>query len=79
MPARCRQVFCCNCRSLLFYRATEVGEGGIYHPCAHIGEGFGGDGAGADGGEIDALTGATITSRAVADGVAAAIEAVMAM
>ena len=29
-----------------------------------------------DGGEIDALTGATITSRAVATGVAAAIEAV---
>ena len=32
-----------------------------------------------DGGKIDALTGATITSRAVADGVAAAIEAVEAL
>ena len=55
------------------YRTTEISEGGVDDLCAHFGELIGGDGAGADGGEIDSLSGATVTSRAVANGVNAAL------
>ena len=49
-----RNLICANKVLIILYRPTHLGEGGIYYLRAHVGELIGGDGAGANGGEINA-------------------------